>query len=123
MPRFRGDHHTTLFPLLHHGTHAPLVFGDRQQDYHSAVVPPSNVGQTSVVPESSANPSARSHPNLPSSRSSVVSPQPLRPLDRKPSSGGPRNRSPSSSTAFSDLAQHGIYVFTNCATVALTKCQ
>ena len=97
--------------------------GDRQQDYHSAVVPPSNVGQTSVVPESSSNPSARSHPNLPSSKTSVASPQPLRPLDRKPSSGGPRNRSPSSSTAFSDLAQHGIDVFTNCATVALTKYQ
>jgi len=37
-----------------------------------------------------------------------VSPQPLRPLDRNPSGGGPRNRSPSgSTTAFSDLAQHG----------------
>ena len=98
---------------------------DCQQDFHSAVVPASNVGQTSVVPvpESGANPGARSHPNLPSSKSSVVSPQPIRPLDRKPSSSGPRNRSPSSSTAFSDLAQQGIDVFTNCATVALTKYQ
>ena len=51
-------------------------------------------------------PGSRSNPNLPS-KSQVVSPQPLRPLDRKPSSGGPRNRSPSTSTALSDLAQQG----------------
>lgn len=39
----------------------------------------------------------------------VTSPQPLRPLDRRPSGSGPkeRNRSPSSGTAFSDLASHG----------------
>ncbi|KAJ7693690.1 hypothetical protein B0H17DRAFT_1199797 [Mycena rosella] len=39
----------------------------------------------------------------------VTSPQPLRALDRRPSGSAPsgRNRSPSSSTAFSDLAQHG----------------
>ncbi|KAJ7071476.1 hypothetical protein C8F01DRAFT_1110681 [Mycena amicta] len=39
----------------------------------------------------------------------VTSPQPLRALERRPSGSAPsgRNRSPSSSTAFSDLAQHG----------------
>ncbi|KAJ7293179.1 hypothetical protein C8J57DRAFT_18129 [Mycena rebaudengoi] len=39
----------------------------------------------------------------------VTSPQPLRALERRPSGSAPsgRNRSPSSSTAFSDLAQQG----------------
>ncbi|KAJ7102322.1 hypothetical protein B0H15DRAFT_943256 [Mycena belliarum] len=39
----------------------------------------------------------------------VTSPQPLRALDRRPSGSAPsgRNRSPSSSTPFSDLAHHG----------------
>lgn len=39
----------------------------------------------------------------------VTSPQPLRPLDRRPSGSmqSTRNRSPSSGTAFSDLASHG----------------
>ncbi|KAF5336909.1 hypothetical protein D9611_003445 [Ephemerocybe angulata] len=43
------------------------------------------------------------------SRPSVAGPQPLRALDRRPSGSGPsaRNRSPSSGTAFSDLAHHG----------------
>ncbi|KAI9445530.1 hypothetical protein H4582DRAFT_2109166 [Lactarius indigo] len=58
------------------------------------------------VPEGSAVPGSRSNPNL-ASKSQVASPQPLRPLDRKPSSGAPRNRSPSTSTALSDLAQQG----------------
>jgi hypothetical protein len=75
------------------------------QDHRLASVPPSSVGQVFGVPEGSM-PGSRSNPNLPS-KSQVVSPQPLRPLDRKPSSGGPRNRSPSTSTALSDLAQQG----------------
>ncbi|KAI0005390.1 hypothetical protein BJV74DRAFT_804021 [Russula compacta] len=77
------------------------------EDHRSAVVPPLGVGQAPIVPESNTMASARSNPNFPSSKPYVASPQPLRPLDRKPSSGAPRNRSPSSSTAFSDLAQHG----------------
>ncbi|KDQ30407.1 hypothetical protein PLEOSDRAFT_1062427 [Pleurotus ostreatus PC15] len=46
-------------------------------------------------------------------RPTVTSPQPLRALDRRPSgstrpsAGGPRNRSPSTSTPFADLAQQG----------------
>ncbi|EEB91059.1 hypothetical protein MPER_10651 [Moniliophthora perniciosa FA553] len=49
----------------------------------------------------------RSHPTP--SRPQVTSPQPLRALDRRPSGSAPggRNRSPSSSTAFSDLAKEG----------------
>jgi hypothetical protein len=45
------------------------------------------------------------------SRPTVTAPQPLRALDRRPSSSAPggRNRSPSSSsTAFSDLAHQGM---------------
>ncbi|RXW23866.1 hypothetical protein EST38_g2011 [Candolleomyces aberdarensis] len=43
------------------------------------------------------------------SRPSVTGPQPLRPLDRRPSGSAPsaRNRSPSGTTPFSDLAHHG----------------
>jgi len=52
---------------------------------------------------------SRSNPSLPS-RPTVTGPQPLRALDRRPSGSGltGRNRSPSSSTAFSDLAHQGI---------------
>ena len=76
------------------------------QDHRLASIPSPNVGQVFSAPEGSTVPGSRSNPNLPS-KSQVVSPQPLRPLDRKPSSGGPRNRSPSTSTALSDLAQQG----------------
>ncbi|XP_006454596.1 hypothetical protein AGABI2DRAFT_182564 [Agaricus bisporus var. bisporus H97] len=50
----------------------------------------------------------RYNPNNPG-RPTVTSPQPLRALDRRPSSGSTtaRNRSPSSSTPFSDLAHQG----------------
>ncbi|KII93467.1 hypothetical protein PLICRDRAFT_121785 [Plicaturopsis crispa FD-325 SS-3] len=50
----------------------------------------------------------KSNPNVPS-KPIVTSPQPLRPLDRRPSGSAPpaRNRSPSSNTAFSDLAHQG----------------
>ncbi|KAG5352722.1 hypothetical protein C0989_000875 [Termitomyces sp. Mn162] len=51
---------------------------------------------------------SKSNPSIPS-RPTVTGPQPLRALDRRPSGSGPptRNRSPSSSTAFSDLAHQG----------------
>jgi len=55
---------------------------------------------------------SRSNPSLPS-KPVVTSPHPLRPLDRRPSGSMPttRNRSPSTNTAFSDLASHGkLYV-------------
>ncbi|KAJ6501691.1 hypothetical protein C8R47DRAFT_238374 [Mycena vitilis] len=48
-------------------------------------------------------------PNVLNAPIRVTSPQPLRALERRPSGSAPsgRNRSPSSSTAFSDLAHHG----------------
>lgn len=57
---------------------------------------------------------SRSNPPMPS-RPTVTAPQPLRALDRRPSGSGMpggqqqpgRTRSPSSSTAFSDLAHQG----------------
>ncbi len=76
------------------------------QDNRLASVPSSSVGQVFNVPEGPSVTGSRSNPNLPS-KLQVASPQPLRPLDRRPSSGAPRNRSPSTSTAFSDLAQQG----------------
>ncbi|THH12879.1 hypothetical protein EW146_g7284 [Bondarzewia mesenterica] len=61
---------------------------------------PTHEGQVNVLIPS------RSNPSLPS-RPSVTSPQPLRPLDRRPSGSVPRNRSPSTSTALQDLAHQG----------------
>ncbi|KAI0271619.1 hypothetical protein BC834DRAFT_860454 [Gloeopeniophorella convolvens] len=75
------------------------------EDHRLASVASPSGTQAPGFPEGSM-PSSRSNPNLPS-RPVIASPQPLRPLDRKPSSGGPRNRSPSTSTALSDLAQQG----------------
>ncbi|KAI0252694.1 hypothetical protein BJV78DRAFT_331476 [Lactifluus subvellereus] len=76
------------------------------EDHRLAAVPSPNVAPAPSVPESCAVSGSRSNPNLPA-KPYVVSPQPIRPLDRRPSSGAPRNRSPSTSTALSDLAQHG----------------
>ncbi|KAF8058244.1 hypothetical protein FPV67DRAFT_1565725 [Lyophyllum atratum] len=81
-----------------------------EQKRAAAAAPP-----TSPLPTSSlgADPhyhlsNSRSNPSIPS-RPTVTGPQPLRALDRRPSGSGPtgRNRSPSSSTAFSDLAHQG----------------
>ena len=113
----RAPHH--LIIVLFH-THTPSMFGDPLQDYRSALVPLSNVGQAPIIPENSAIPISRPNQNLPSSRPNVATPQPGRPLDRKPSSGAPRNRSPSSSTPFSELAQHGTDIITYCAKTVLT---
>ena len=62
------------------------------------------------LPVPSANPDNDGlAPNAP--RPQVASPQPLRALDRRPSGTyGGRNRSPTSSTAFSDLAHQGLSV-------------
>lgn len=66
----------------------------------------------STLPSPALNPdqytSNKSNSSIPS-RPTVTSPQPLRALDRRPSGSVPtgRNRSPSSSTAFSDLAHQG----------------
>ncbi|KAJ6575529.1 hypothetical protein B0H10DRAFT_1963810 [Mycena sp. CBHHK59/15] len=68
----------------------------------AAAVPP--LSPTPAAPAELHNP--KSNPGAPLR---VTSPQPLRALDRRPSGSAPsgRNRSPSSSGAFSDLAHHG----------------
>ncbi|KAF5384703.1 hypothetical protein D9757_006266 [Collybiopsis confluens] len=67
----------------------------------AAIPPTSPIMPTSDYQGLSKSPS--------SSRPTVTAPQPLRALDRRPSGSAPsgRNRSPSSNTAFSDLAQQG----------------
>ncbi|EGO28450.1 hypothetical protein SERLADRAFT_445900 [Serpula lacrymans var. lacrymans S7.9] len=57
---------------------------------------------------SNAFSNSRSNPSLPT-KPVVTTPHPLRPLDRRPSGSMPsgRSRSPSTSTAFSEFAQHG----------------
>lgn len=80
------------------------------EDYKAAAAAPApNVQNTPYMDPAGGNvPSSRSNPNLPA-KPVVTGPQVLRPLDRRPSgtAPGPRNRSPSSSGAFSDFAQHG----------------
>ncbi|EIN13461.1 RhoGAP-domain-containing protein [Punctularia strigosozonata HHB-11173 SS5] len=101
------------------------------EDYKTAAsatspIPTSNVALNS--PEFSALPSnvrTRASVDNPG-RPTVTAPQPLRPLDRRPSgSTGPisRNRSPSTSTgtALSDLAQHGKKQFNQLVTSFLDK--
>ncbi|KAF8167804.1 hypothetical protein B0H34DRAFT_683101 [Crassisporium funariophilum] len=77
----------------------------------AASVPPlSPVPSPALGPEqhNQYSNNSKSNPSIPS-RPTVTAPQPLRALDRRPSGSAPggRNRSPSSSTAFSDLAHQG----------------
>ncbi|KAG2123602.1 hypothetical protein DEU56DRAFT_829349 [Suillus clintonianus] len=78
----------------------------------AAAAAPSQSTATSTMPYSEQSgttlSTSRSNPSLPS-RPIVTAPQPLRPLDRRPSGSapGPRNRSPSTSGTFSEFAQHG----------------
>ncbi|KAG2370245.1 hypothetical protein BDR07DRAFT_1386850 [Suillus spraguei] len=78
----------------------------------AATAPPHSISTTSTTPYSEQSgttlSTSRSNPSLPS-RPAVTAPQPLRPLDRRPSGSapGPRNRSPSTSGTFSDFAHHG----------------
>ncbi|KAI9572604.1 hypothetical protein HD554DRAFT_2202498 [Boletus coccyginus] len=90
---------------------ASLASLTHTQDYKltpaSTPQPPSNA--TSGEPGVASMPNSRSNPVLPS-RPVVAAPQPLRPIDRRPSGTThvARNRSPSTSgTSFSDFAQHG----------------
>ena len=85
------------------------------EDHKAAAAAPNahHAPKTDVAPlfpaEQLCNPLTNSKSNPQVSRKLVVtSPQPLRPLDRRPS-GSPnaRNRSPSTNTAFSDLAHRG----------------
>ncbi|KAF9458728.1 hypothetical protein BDZ94DRAFT_1269896 [Collybia nuda] len=82
---------------------------EEQKRAATAIPPTSPLPTTSLGAEQHHQLSnSRSNPSMPS-RPIVTSPQPLRALDRRPSGSGPtgRNRSPSSSTAFSDLAHQG----------------
>ncbi|OJA07951.1 hypothetical protein AZE42_05927 [Rhizopogon vesiculosus] len=76
----------------------------------AAAATPPQTTSTTPYPEQSGTPlsSSRSNPSL-ASRPVVTGPQPLRPLDRRPSGSAPvpRHRSPSTSGTFSDIAQHG----------------
>lgn len=87
------------------------AFNQDQKRAAAVVSPPSP-----ILPSSSINPdqfvsNSRANPSIPS-RPIVTAPQPLRALDRRPSTSNQtgRNRSPSSSTAFSDLAHQGTKV-------------
>ncbi|KAG1828658.1 hypothetical protein EV424DRAFT_1591631 [Suillus variegatus] len=90
-------------------SHLLCVFKDHKAA--AAAAPPHPIS-TSTTPYSEQSgttlSTSRSNPSLPS-RPVVTAPQPLRPLDRRPSGSapGPRNRSPSTSGTFSDFAQHG----------------
>ncbi|KAF9478021.1 RhoGAP-domain-containing protein [Pholiota conissans] len=77
-----------------------------EQKRAAAFVPPTSPVSGPINPEYLHNPKANLTAPL---RPTVTAPQPLRALDRRPSSSNPpgRNRSPSSSTAFSDLAHQG----------------
>ncbi|KAF9015462.1 hypothetical protein BDQ17DRAFT_1341106 [Cyathus striatus] len=88
-------------------------FQDVEEQKKAAAAQPGPVPSSSTTTQDNHN-----YPGLGVSRPSpsnptrpvVTAPQPLRALDRRPSSGsapGVRNRSPSSSTAFSDLAHQG----------------
>ncbi|KAJ3502317.1 hypothetical protein NLJ89_g8943 [Agrocybe chaxingu] len=83
-------------------------YSEVEEQKRAAIAPP----LVSPQPSPSMNPEQYSHnsksnPSIPS-RPTVTAPQPLRALDRRPSGSVPgRNRSPSSSTAFSDLAHQG----------------
>lgn len=81
-----------------------------QSHAHAQYHAPRAEGVSSPPPEPYGAPltNSRSNPSLPA-KPIVTSPQPLRPLDRRPSGSAPkeRNRSPGTSTAFSDLASHG----------------
>ncbi|KAG1716786.1 hypothetical protein ID866_384 [Astraeus odoratus] len=75
----------------------------------AAAAPPPNMQNTPYAEQGgTTHTNSQSNPNLPV-KSAVTAPQPLRPLDRRPSGGtsSHRTRSPSTSGAFSDFAQHG----------------
>ncbi|THV06112.1 RhoGAP-domain-containing protein [Dendrothele bispora CBS 962.96] len=79
------------------------------EEQKRAAAAPTSPAQSPTSPDYQGITNSRSPPNS-NTRPVVTSPQPLRALDRRPSGSAPggRNRSPSATTtAFSDLAQHG----------------
>ncbi|OCH92733.1 RhoGAP-domain-containing protein [Obba rivulosa] len=77
------------------------------EDYKAAAAAAGPLSPTSTPEQFNFNVTPRTSQSGPT-RPTVTSPQPLRPLDRRPSQhAGPRNRSPSTSTALQDLAHQG----------------
>ncbi|KAI0735515.1 hypothetical protein C8Q76DRAFT_611686 [Earliella scabrosa] len=82
------------------------------EEYKSAAAAAANANATSPTsPQETVNPLHKPHSNgANGTRPVVTGPQPLRPLDRRPSQSAHRNRSPSASatsTALQDLAHQG----------------
>ncbi|KAK7058359.1 hypothetical protein VNI00_001993 [Paramarasmius palmivorus] len=82
-------------------------FQEVEESKRAAASAPAIIHQPTPTPDYQGLSATKSHPTP--SRPQVTSPQPLRALDRRPSGSAPggRNRSPSSSTAFSDFAKEG----------------
>ncbi|KAK0473304.1 hypothetical protein IW261DRAFT_1505427 [Armillaria novae-zelandiae] len=81
-------------------------FAEVEESKKAALSPPTS---PQSPPSDAHHITASMKPNhLGTARPTVTSPQPLRAIDRRPSGSAPgRNRSPSSGTAFSDLAHQG----------------
>jgi hypothetical protein len=80
-----------------------------QEQKKASVSPPVPLQPIQSVPEQHGS-NLKNNGSNPG-RPTVTSPQPLRALDRRPSASGiPRNRSPSSSTPFSEFAHQGMPV-------------
>lgn len=91
--------------------HLPLfsaIVSELLQDHKAAAAAAAAQAQAPRLENSVPLSTTRSNPAPgPPPRPIVTSPQPLRPLDRRPSVNSTRARSPSANGAFSDLAQHG----------------
>ena len=100
----------TVPPWL--GSPSPLLCVRAVQEYKSAAAS-ANAQTSPTSPQDPHNPVPLSKPLSQlanGARPVVTGPQPLRPLDRRPSQGAHRNRSPSASatsTALQDLAHQG----------------
>ncbi|KAF5312338.1 hypothetical protein D9619_002972 [Psilocybe cf. subviscida] len=81
-------------------------YSEVEDQKRASAAAPATTPSTSLNPDYMHN--SKSNPSIPS-RPTVTAPQPLRALDRRPSGShhSGRNRSPSSTTAFSDLAHQG----------------
>ncbi|KDR85296.1 hypothetical protein GALMADRAFT_83937 [Galerina marginata CBS 339.88] len=102
-----NEYAETMLPKLKNRYAKKYSEVEEQKRAATALPHPSNLPSPSLNPEQYST-NSKSNPSIPS-RPTVTAPQPLRALDRRPSGSAPggRNRSPSSSTAFSDLAHQG----------------
>lgn len=95
--------------------HVPTSLFEPQEQKRAAAIPSTSPPPPQGPEHNYSLSNSRSNPSIPS-RPVVTAPQPLRALDRRPSGSAPtgRNRSPSSSTAFSDLAHQGGLFLLSC---------